>query len=140
MRRSRARLALILAAIAAALALALFRKSPEAEAALEGYEAQDANAGSLFAALSIFAAGIAISIGLMLLLLGHFHAADATQNAAFTRIQRTASQPPAPRLQPNPLADLARLQQREAATQTQIDRTMARLVGRPLDPPAEPQP
>jgi len=103
-------------------------------------ETQDANAGSLLAALAIFAAGIAISIGLMILLLGHFHAADATQNAAFTRIQRTTTEPPEPRLQPDPLADLARLQQREAATQTQIGRTMAHLVGRPLDPPAEPQP
>ncbi len=145
----RARLVtLLVGAATAALTWKLFGTRPSQvrpEAALAGYETRDASAAGLFAALGIFATCIATSIGLMILLIGLWHRADAARETHFTQTQRMQQQPPEPRLQVEPFDDLARNRGSEASlidgyarlgattARIPVSRAMALVVGRSLD-------
>jgi hypothetical protein len=122
---------------------------PSPQAAAAGYETHDASARALSITMGIFTVSIGSAIGLMLLLLGMWHATDAKQQAAFTQTQRTRTPPPEPRLQADPFDDLARAHDREAAglhgyamidagtARIPIARAMLLMADHPLDTPAQ---
>ncbi len=124
---------------------------PSPEALKDGFEPRDANTRSIGTVMVVAVALIAASITGLFVLLGSFHRADRA-TPPLTAQQRAPIAPPGPPLQANPQYDLASLGKRETgllntyqwlspehtAARIPIDRAMAMVVGRPLDPPTAP--
>jgi hypothetical protein len=120
--------------------------TPPSNAALaEGYEISDANGRHIAITIAIFAGSAAFAIGGTILAL-HLFAGTPAEYGNFTQSQRHHVDPPAPRLQADPVAELARYQSQENAALTTyrktapglaripIARAMALMEGKPLDP------
>ncbi len=126
--------------------------TPPSEAALaEGYEVADANGRDLAITIAIFAVSAALAIGGSILALRLF-GGTPMQYTNFTAEQRHHVAPPEPRLQADPVDDLARFQAQQNGAITAyaklgnglahipIARAMTLLQGKPLDAPQKAQP
>jgi len=119
--------------------------SQPSESRTAGHEVEDADTRTLVIMLVILFASVAAVIGIILLLL---HVMAGGGDTSLTAQQTTPIVPPAPRVQADPNAVIARLRAREdgllahyawidpAHTHARIpiDRAMALLVGHTLDP------
>lgn len=122
---------------------------PSAEALAHGWEPKDISAHGVTIVLGIIAATTALVIGIVFLMVWRF---DVHREAVLSRLtaEETAQiMPPAPHLQQDPFADLAREKSREARLLTEygwinsahtlahipIDRAMALSIGKSLDAP-----
>jgi len=123
------------------------RTPPSPEALKYGFEPKDISARGLTFVLAAMAAATALVIGVVFLMVWRFDVAGR-QASFVTKPQQTARiEPPAPHLQRDPFADLARLRAREDRTlhsygwtspdhdtaRIPIDRAMALSVGKSLD-------
>jgi len=115
---------------------------PSQQALAKGYETADASAPALPIALAIFAGSVGACIAGTVLALG-----AQAPTATLTALQRHHVIPPEPRLQSDPVADLARYRMDESTKLTgyakleadigriPIGRAMAIRVGKGLDAP-----
>ncbi len=113
-----------------------------------GHETVDASARAATAVLGVFAVVAVATVLLAVVGLGWLHRADRAALPPLTTEQRASVEPPEPRLQENPMGDIAAVRAREEALLTgyawadaehthvrvPIARAMALMVGRPLDP------
>ena len=120
-------------------------QAPSAAALTAGFEPEDAAAVNIFWIMALFAGGTLFAIGLMALTLHVFHRADSAREAGLTALQKTQTLPPEPRLQADPIGDIAGLRRREytllhsttmlnaTTARIPIERAMSLVVGQPLD-------
>jgi hypothetical protein len=118
---------------------------PSGAAIAEGYEVEDANGRDLAVIIGIFAGVAGLVIGGTILALRLFGGTPAELNT-FAPEQAHRTPPPAPQLQADPLADLARFQAQQNAAITgyaplghglahiPIARAMVLMQGKSLDP------
>lgn len=123
------------------------RTPPSAEALAHGWEPKDISARDVTIILGVIAASTALVIGIVYLMTWRF---DVSRTAAFSHLtseENARMIPPAPHLQRDPFADLARVKSREQRLLTDygwintdhtlahipIDRAMALSVGKSLD-------
>jgi hypothetical protein len=120
---------------------------PSAEALAAGYEPKDIGAVGVALILAGMAASTALVIGVVFAMTWRFDINRHATMAHLTSQETARVVPPAPHLQRNPFADLARVQSREARllasygwisadhslARIPIDRAMALSVGKSLD-------
>ncbi len=118
-----------------------------------GYEVKDTRAGTLAIIMVVSVAIIAASITGLFSLIGHYRRVDI-RSAPLTPQQLAVIVPPGPRLQDHPLHDIDEERQRESdlldhyawtdpaqgRARIPIDRALALVVGKPLDPAPPPAP
>ncbi len=115
-----------------------------------GHETDDANARQLARIMAVFAASALVAVALMVFFLNVLHRSDTAREAGLTRLQREQTEPPFPRLQANPIAELGALQAAQNrlllgyatldadTARIPIDRAMALVTGQSLDAHAAP--
>jgi hypothetical protein len=89
------------------------RTGPSRESVTEGFEREDISARDVVKVLAVLALTTAAVIGIVLLMGWRFHATWTATNSVLTSQQTAQMVPPAPHLQVNPFADLARVNARE---------------------------
>ncbi len=118
-----------------------------------GYEVKDTRAGMLAIIMVVSVAIIAGAIIGLFSLIGHFRGIDA-RSGPLTPEQLSVIVPPGPRLQGHPLHDIDVERQRESdlldhyawtdptqgRARIPIDRALALVIGKPLDPAPSPAP
>ncbi len=118
-----------------------------------GYEVKDTRVGILAIVMVVSVAIIAGSIIGLFSLIGHYRSVDA-RSGPLTPEQLSVIVPPGPHLQDHPLHDIAEERKRESDLLGQyawtdpahgraripIDRALALVVGKPLDPAPSPAP
>lgn len=118
-----------------------------------GFEVKDATVARVAAIMALGVAVIALSVSGLFVLIGQTHRAGRA-TAPLTAQQRAVIVPPGPRLQDHPLHDIAVERRRETdllryyawtdpshrAGRIPIERALALVIGRPLDPPTAPAP
>jgi hypothetical protein len=121
---------------------------PSDEARAAGHETEDANSRRLAFIIVLMGVSVAVVIGAMVLLLRGIDHARVANEPRFTAEQTAAVSPPLPHLQAAPFEDIAQLHAYEndllthyawidkAHTRARIpiERAMALLAGRTLDP------
>ena len=118
-----------------------------------GYEVRDTKAGTLAIIMVVSVAIIAASITGLFSLIGHYRTVDS-RSAPLTPQQLSVIVPPGPHLQGHPLHDIDEQRQRESdlldryawidpthrRARIPIDKALALVVGKPLDPAPSPAP
>ena len=118
-----------------------------------GYEVRDTRAGTLAIIMVVSVAIIAASITGLFSLIGHYRSVD-TRSAPLTPQQLSVIVPPGPHLQGHPLHDIDEERQREfdlldhyawidpthQRARIPIERAVALVIGKPLDPAPSPGP
>ncbi len=125
--------------------------SPVSAASLAGgFEQQDANAFGIGWIMALFAAFAVTGVSVMVVLVNSWHHQDAARQSGLTSEQRTQSDPPAPRLQADPISEIDALKARELSklngyarldantARIPIGRAMALVTGQSLDAHAAP--
>jgi hypothetical protein len=121
---------------------------PSAEALSSGHEVKDMSARAVSYVLLTIVAVMAVVIGASVGMVWRFDIARRQSSARLTPQQTAASAPPGPHLQIHPYEDLAKLRVREerelhgyawvsadkSAAHIPIERAMALMVGKSLDP------
>ncbi|WP_428484792.1 hypothetical protein [Rhodopila sp.] len=120
---------------------------PSAQAAAHGFETEDMSARDMTWLVFSLGASVAVSIGILLLMLTYFHSRNEAAQPRLTPEQQAQIEPPAPGLQANPADELRQQRAREGAllhgyawldsnhtrARIPIDRAMALTVGQSLD-------
>ena len=121
---------------------------PDAGSLAAGYETHDMDAAGLARIIAGFAVTVAAAIGLMFWMIGFFVDRDLASRPPLTAQEQARIEPPGPQLQVHPFKDIATLRVREdrllgsyawlapdhKQARIPIDRAMALVIGRPLDP------
>ncbi len=125
-------------------------RTPASPAALQlGFEPKDIDAHDVTMILAAIAASTALVIGIVFVMVWRFDIARGHSFGSLSPQQTARSGPPAPQLQSDPVADLARQYAREnrllhsygwtsadhSTARIPIDRAMALSVGQSLDTP-----
>jgi hypothetical protein len=122
---------------------------PSRQALESGFEVKDIDERSVVYILGAVAATTALAIGIVAVMIWHVDSARTRSFAGLSQQQTAQSVPPAPHLQINAFADLARQRVRESrllhsygwtsadhgTARIPIDRAMALTVGQSLDAP-----
>lgn len=120
---------------------------PTVQARKAGHETRDLNGRTLAVLVAGLGGTVAAVIALMVGLMGYFDHTISAAAPSYTAQQTAAIAPPPPNLQNAPLADIARLHEREekllenyawidpahTRARVPIERAMALMVGRKLD-------